>query len=241
MLGRVERHCGPRPDYGGHHSMELSQVKAVIFDFDGTLADTRIDFGEMRRRIYALIQGWNLWEEGMGENRYVLEVIDAARARLDGDARAAARFAAEAAQVLVDVEMETVADANPYAGVPEALARLHRHGYRLGIITRNCRACVEHFLARHPLPHEVLLTRDDIAEVKPDPRHLLAALDRLGVGPTEAVMVGDHRSDIECALAAGSIGVGVHHTGTTAEQFAELGALASYPDVASFVATLLEG
>jgi len=125
--------------------------------------------------------------------------------------------------------------------VPEALERLRACGYRLGIITRNCRACLEHFLARHPLPHEVLLTRDDLVEVKPDPRHLLAALEQLQVAPAEAVMVGDHRSDIECALAAGSPGVGVYHTGATAEQFAELGAVASYPDVTGFVAALLEG
>lgn len=220
--------------------MHIPELRAVIFDFDGTLADTRIDFGEMRRRVYALIQQWGLWTDGMGENRYVLEVIDEARARLDGDLEAAARFAAEAAQALVDVEMETVAEAGPYAGVADALERLQSHGYRLGIITRNCRRCLEHFLARHPLPHEVLLTRDDVVEVKPDPRHLLAALEYLGLAPAEALMVGDHRSDIECALAAGSRGVGVLHTGTTAEQFAELGALASYPDVAGFVAALLE-
>jgi phosphoglycolate phosphatase-like HAD superfamily hydrolase len=54
------------------------------------------------------------------------------------------------------------------------------------------------------------------------------------------VLVGDQRSDIECALAAGSPGVGVQHTGTTAAQFAALGAIASYPDVAGFVAALLE-
>lgn len=213
-------------------------LQAVVFDFDGTLAETNIDFGEMRRRIYALVQQWGLWEEGMGDNRYVLEVIAAAKSRLNGDAQARERFAAEAAQTLVDVEMATVATAAPYAGVPAALDRLHRLGYRLGIITRNCRECLEHFLARHPLPHEVLLTRDDIVEVKPDPRHLLAALAHLGVTPEAAVMVGDHRSDIECALAAGSRGVGVHHTGTTAEQFAALGVIASYPDVPAFVAAL---
>jgi phosphoglycolate phosphatase len=217
-----------------------SGVRAIIFDFDGTLAETNIDFGKMRQRTYALIQRWGLWDEGMGDNRYVLEVIAAARAKLDGDQPPAAEFQRQADQVLLDVEMETVATSAPYPGVPEALAELGAMGYRLGIITRNCRDCLEHFLARHPLPNEVLLTRDDIVEVKPDPRHLLAALARLAVEPPETVMVGDHRSDIECALAAGSRGVGVYLTGATAEHFAALGAVASYPDVPAFVADLRE-
>jgi len=218
--------------------MNRDQIRAVVFDFDGTLAETNIDFGEMRRRIYDLVRAWGLWEEDMGENRYVLEVIEAAAAKLeDGGQRD--EFEQQAAQALVDVEMETCASAAPYAGVPEALQRLHDAGLKVGIVTRNCRECVDQLLARHPLAHDVRLTRDDVEIVKPHPAHLLAALDALGVKPEETLMVGDHRSDIECALAAGCGGVGVYHTGGTAEHFAELGALASYPDVATFVADLL--
>jgi len=213
-------------------------IRAVVFDFDGTLAETNIDFGEMRRRIYDLVRQWGLWEEGMGENRYVLEVIESAATKLDDTARRD-QFNAQAAQVLVDVEMETCALAAPYPGVPEALQRLHDAGLKIGIVTRNCRACVEQLLSRHPLPHDVRLTRDDVDIVKPHPAHLLAALAQLGVAPEQAVMVGDHRSDIECALAAGSRGVGVYTTGATAEHFADLGAEASYADVPAFVEDLL--
>jgi len=215
-----------------------SRLKAIIFDFDGTLAETNIDFGKMRARIYALVQQWGLWEDDTGENRYVLEVIEAAEAKLASE-QERAEFARQAAQALVEVEMETCGGAAPYAGVAEALGRLRQAGLKIGIVTRNCRECVEQLLARHPLPHDVLLTRDDVTLVKPDPAHLRAALDRLGVSPQEALMVGDHRSDIECAVAAGCGGVGVHLTGSTAEHFAELGALASYPDVPAFVGDLL--
>jgi len=213
-------------------------IEAIVFDFDGTLAETNIDFGEMRRRIYDLIRRWGLWDEDLGENRYVLEVIEAAAAKLD-DAPQRADFARQAAQALVDVEMETCALAAPYAGVPEALQRLRDAGLKIGIVTRNCRECVDQLLKRHPLPHDVRLTRDDVELVKPDPAHLLAALAQLGVAPEHALMVGDHRSDIECAIAAGSRGVGVHLTGATAEHFAELGAEASYADVPAFVEDLL--
>jgi phosphoglycolate phosphatase len=142
--------------------------------------------------------------------------------------------------VLIEVEMETVADALPYPGVSEALQQLAAAGYRIGIVTRNCQECVQHFLVRYPLRNDVCLTRDDVALVKPDPSHLLAALAQLRVGPEAAVMVGDHRSDIECALGAGCRSVGVLLTGTTGEQFGELGADAVFPDVPAFVAALCD-
>jgi phosphoglycolate phosphatase len=209
-------------------------IEAVVFDFDGTLAETNIDFAKMRSCIYALVQQWGLWEEQMGDNRYVLEVIDAAEAKLE-DREQARQFEREAEQVLIDVEMETCAAAVPYPGVEEALATLRTLGLRLGIVTRNCRACVDQFLARHPFPCEVVLTRDDVELVKPNPAHLLAALRILDLPPQAVLMVGDHRSDIECAIAAGCRSAGVYLTGTTAEAFAELGADASYPDVPALV------
>lgn len=218
----------------------LSGLKAVIFDFDGTLAETNIDFAKMRESIYALVRERGLWEDGMGDDRYVLEVIEAAQAKLEDPAHAS-EFGREAERVLVEVEMETVGYAAPYAGVPEALERLLDCGYRIGIVTRNARACVDHFLARHPLPHEVCLTREEVALVKPDPHHLLAALAKMNLPPGEVVMVGDHRSDIECGLAAGAHTVGVWLTGTTLEQFEALGADASYEDVPAFVRDLCDG
>jgi phosphoglycolate phosphatase-like HAD superfamily hydrolase len=51
-------------------------------------------------------------------------------------------------------------------------------------------------LAATPLTHHVLLTRDDTPFVKPDPRHLLAALAALGVAPEQAAMCGDHPLDV---------------------------------------------
>lgn len=217
-------------------SLPRNNIRAIIFDFDGTLAETNIDFAKMRQRIYDLVKQWGLWEEDMGEGRYVLEVIEAARDKLPPER--AEQFAREAERVLVEVEMETVGNAEPYTGVPEALERLIECGYEIGIITRNARACVDHFLARHPLPHAVCLTREEVELVKPDPHHLLVALSQMGLQPEEVIMVGDHRSDIECAVAAGAHAVGIYLTGTNAEQFAQLGAAASYEDVPSFVKDL---
>ena len=154
----------------------VGSLRAIVFDFDGTLAHTRIDFALMRRRIEEHIRGWGLWDPSLAQAGYVLELVDAAARRLDGFAERRAAYLAEAAAILEDIEMQGCVEAEPFPGVQEAMMQLADCGYPLGIITRNCRRAVEAVLRRHPLPHQVLLTRDDVAKVKPDPFHLLRAL-----------------------------------------------------------------
>jgi phosphoglycolate phosphatase len=92
----------------------------------------------------------------------------------------------------------------------------------VGIVTRNCRLAVEQILARTPLWHDVLLTRDDVPHVKPDPRHLQTALDRLGVAGVQAVMCGDHPMDVLAGKRVGARTVGVLQAGVDASYFAEV-------------------
>ena len=52
--------------------------------------------------------------------------------------------------------------------------------------------------------YDVLLTRDDVEKVKPDPQHLLDALSMLDSEPEKALMVGDHMMDILAGKRAGT-------------------------------------
>lgn len=205
------------------HPEALRNIRAVVFDFDGTLAETRIDFALMRTRTREHIQAWGLWQPGMEDGRYVLEIIDLAAEGLE-DALRREQYLAEASQVIEDVEMITCAGAEPFPGVPETMQCLGREGYGIGIITRNCRRGVEAVLGRHHLPHRVLLTRNDVERVKPDPAHLLAALDALEVPADRALMVGDHITDVECGRAAGAFTCGVLTDKTTREELLAAGA-----------------
>lgn len=197
-------------------------IRAVIFDFDGTLAETDIDFGLMRRRVLEVADRWGLVDH-LDEKRYILEIVEDAIAMLseDGDRD---RFREEAAVAMRDVELIFTSVAAPFPGVPETLNRLRECGHRVGIITRNCRAGVQSVFSRHPMHHEVLLTRDDVERVKPDPAHLHEALESLEVAPETALMVGDHITDIEVGHAAGTWTAGVLTAKTTPDQFEDVGA-----------------
>ncbi len=216
----------------------LSNLRAVVFDFDGTLAETKIDFALMRRRTVEHITAWGLWETGLDEGRYVLEMIDHSARQLAADPPRQGRYRVEAAQILEDVEMLTCARAQPFPGTAEALQCLADHHLAVGIITRNCRRAVRAVLDRHHLHHDALLTREDVARVKPDAAHLLAALDLLAVTPPETLMVGDHPTDIQCGRAAGALTCGVLTDRTTREQHEQAGADLVVDSVAALAAVL---
>ncbi len=213
-------------------------IRAVIFDFDGTLAETNIDFALMRERVLEVAERWGL-RERLNPRRYILEIVDDAASLLSGED--AARFRAEAAEAMMEVELISTSVAAPFPGVPETLARLRACGRRVGIITRNCRAGVASVIERHPLDHEVLLTRDDVECVKPHPGHLHLALEALDVAPGEALMVGDHVTDIETGKAAGTFTAGVLTANTTREQFEEVGADLILESVAELADLLCPG
>src|SRR5208282_1527700 len=83
------------------------------------------------------------------------------------------------------------------------------------------RTAVRMLLKRIPLPHDVLLTRDDVPRTKPDPAHLLAALEQLGVAREEAIMVGDHHMDIVAGRAAGMRSMAMAHGRLDERSFAD--------------------
>jgi len=203
------------------HARLLPAIRAVVFDFDGTLAATDIDFAGIRARLREYFVAHDCWDESLFQ-RYILEMIDSVCARLGGERAAVVRRGA--LQIVHDGEVEACQGAAPYPGVAEALRELERRGYRLGIFTRNSRECCHLVLCRHPLPHTALLARDDVPNVKPHPDHLLQTLERLDVRPEWALVVGDHHTDVETAVACGAHAVGVLTTTGTREKFAECGA-----------------
>jgi phosphoglycolate phosphatase len=188
----------------------MDDLEAVLFDFDGTLVDLNIDFDRMRRDVEALLPHHGLTLEG-NEHLYTLELIQASIRTLmaQQDEAVAEAFREAAQEAIVAVELDAAARAEIHAGVPELLRGLQQRGFKVGIVTRNCRAAVERILGQNTLPHDVLVTRDDVDQVKPHPEHLTTALRRLEVTAERALMVGDHPMDIKAGRVIGTRTVAV--------------------------------
>jgi len=122
-------------------------------------------------------------------------------------------------------EADPVGHTTAFAGVPEVVGRFDKLGLKQGVCTnkfeRPSRMILEHLKLMPPIA--ALAGADTFPVRKPDPRHILMLVERMGRTPEKAVMVGDSIHDVEAAHAAGLPAVLVSW-GYTARPASELGA-----------------
>ena len=199
-------------------------IKAMLFDFDGTLAPN-LDLPEMRRQVIELTVEQGI-PEAVYKDHYIVEVIDAAHAWLCGQhrQRQADHYFEAAHQLILDIELGEAEHTDPFDAVPNYLAELKRFGVATGVVTRNCREAVYRVFPDIDVHIQSVCARDDVEFIKPDPRHLTHCLDALGCKAHEAVMVGDGRLDMTVGKSLDMYCVGVCSGSSDADALKEAGA-----------------
>lgn len=177
---------------------------AVLFDLDGTLVDSVPDLAAAANRLLAELGRAPLGAAaisrmvGDGVAKLVERVLAVRQADDVALPAAVARFTA-----LYEADATTLT--RPYPEVARVLAELAGAGVELAVCTnkveRATRAVLEGLDLARFFP--VVLGGDSLPTRKPDPALLTAALERLGVAPGAAAMVGDHRNDVLAAEGAG--------------------------------------
>ena len=174
-------------------------IKALVFDFDGTLSRPTLDFTVMRRRaLEAMARHIAVPDR---PELPVMELLD-----LIGDADEVARNARDAALNAVrEVEIEAAEVSGLFPFVRPMLAALREKNLEFAIITRNCPEAVRIVFPDVDEHCRCLLTRDDVPQVKPDPDHLLRAVAHLNLPPAAVLTVGDHPMDVLVGKRAGTL------------------------------------
>ncbi len=200
--------------------------RAVCFDMDGTLLDTKVDYSRMSELIVRGLRRYGVPEELLEPQKGYKFNADRAFGWMYANASAETiQDAADSmAKVARDLEMERVDEARPFPGVPGMLRKLKEKGYRVGVLTRGCREYAETALRISGVLDllDGLVARDDYpeAEAKPNAIAMVHMAEAIGVSPEQITYVGDHRMDWICARDASAKFVAVTSGTFTIENWA---------------------
>lgn len=186
---------------------DLSSVRAVLLDLDGTLLDTAPEIAAAAAGMLAElgldpVPAPTVREFiGKGIPSLVRRTMESSLGRAPDERRIGSGIES----FFYHYEKWNGRLATAYPGVREGLTTLHADGFAL--------ACVTNKTARFTVPllkatgleafFTAIVSGDTAARKKPAPDPLLAACSRLGVTPSQAIMVGDSTNDALAARAAG--------------------------------------
>ena len=185
----------------------VGEVKAVLFDLDGTLIDSAPDLGaaadKMRtdRGLPSLPDAAYRPMAGAGA-RGMLSVAFGMTPDSPG-------FEAMREEFFVNYERCMTERTYVFEGVEDMLSQLETRGVLWGVVTNKSKRFTEPLAAQMPLftNASVVISGDTTPHAKPHPEPLLEAARRLRLDPSQCVYVGDDERDILAARAAGMYSV----------------------------------
>ena len=220
------------------HPVSGKQVRAVLFDLDGTLVDSAPDIAFAVNGIMAEQDGLaphsvatvrTLIGEGIHrlvEKAYALHQRSLSLADLNG------RTAAFATLYEANIANLT----RPYPGVLAGLDMLRARGIKTAVVSNKAHHLTEHLLLTLNISDrvDVVLGAQDKLPKKPAPDMLYSAMRELGVSTDETIFVGDSIADVRAAAAA-ELPCLLIDGGYTIEPADQLGAWKTVVDFHAFV------
>lgn len=185
-------------------------MRAVIFDLDGTLADTSGDLLNAANAVLAPegLPLLNLESDkpfaGRGGREMIRRSLALAGRGPDGADEIA--LTDRLYPLLLEAYGGALADETRlYDGVERCLDALEAQGWRIGVCTNKPERLALGVLAALGIRNRfrAILGADTLSVRKPDPLHLTETARRIGADPARAVMIGDTLTDLTTARRAG--------------------------------------
>lgn len=194
----------------------------VLFDFDGTLADSTPAILESYRHAFTEVLGYE-YPVTQAEIDEMLSIRFLELCALKGGDRADELVTRFRERYLGELE-------NPpavYDGVHEMFEGLAARGITVGVVTNKTRVGAEHEIRRCGLgdvPFVCVVTADEATEGKPHPMPVLLGLEGAACAAEATYYVGDGGHDMEAARGAGVLGIGAAYGDWGAERLRAAGA-----------------
>ncbi len=172
-----------------------NKPKGFIFDLDGTLVTSDLDFVKMRDAV------------GCPEGQDILTFVDQIA---DDNQRKLAHLS------IVQMELDDALTATWIRGAQAFVEQLARYDIPMAIVTRNCRVATSMKITNNQIPINTIITRED-APSKPNPTALTSIANEWAIAPQQIAYVGDYLYDIQAAnrarMQAWSFGYQVQESG----------------------------
>ena len=183
--------------------MAARTTQAVLFDLDGTLADTAPDLAyalncmRVSRQLPLLPVATTRAYTSMGARGLLGVGLDVTPEHPD--------YAAMRDEFLAHYEANLCRETQLFPGMAELLNELERRGLKWGIVTNKAERYTHPLLKLLGVDHRAacVIGGDTTGKTKPDPAPLFAATNRMGIAPRHCIYVGDDRRDVQAGRAAG--------------------------------------
>jgi len=179
--------------------IDLSHIKAVLWDFDGTLLDSNDVIAESWRHTVMSFVGRDVSDEELRQT-FGEMLIDSMRWLVpEVDPVEAVDFYREYQRGIFLDRIRL------FDGTEEVLRVLNKAGYKNAIVTSRLERSTFRALEKFGLTDffDAILTASDTDKFKPDPTPIYMILDMIGCKPEESIFIGDTSNDIEAGKNAG--------------------------------------
>lgn len=178
-------------------------IKAILFDVDGVLVDSRETVFKFRKKLFEKAGHEDINEKHLTEGLHLplKAVVDnALKSKGVKDQNEIERVY----NLSFDPDIRKGQDFKFPKELEPILKNLHNN-FKLGIITSRIRLGLDEIFVVRPIEKyfDVIITLDDVANYKPHPEPLEKAIEQLGLEPSEAIYIGDSDTDIMAAHAIG--------------------------------------
>jgi pyrophosphatase PpaX len=179
--------------------IDLSRVKAILWDLDGTLLDSNDVIAESWRYTVMHYAGRDVSDEEI-RRTYGEMLIDSMFWMLpEADPYEALDFYRKYQRTIFLDRIKL------FNGAEEVLRLLNKAGYKNAIVTSRLKTSTYRAMDKYGLAElfDAILTADDTDKFKPDPEPIYMILDMIGCKIDESIFIGDTTQDMEAGKNAG--------------------------------------
>ncbi len=182
-------------------------IKAVIFDLDGTLANTLLDLSESANR--ALVKYGFKPHPADAYKLFVGNGIKKMLERASGCKADEETFSAVEKTFFEHYNVHYCDKTAVYDGVPELIAEIKKMGLKMAVVTnKEDSVAKEVVLKLYGDIFDVVCGNREGLPAKPDPTATLLVMKQLGVSPEECIFLGDSGVDVQTGVRSGAVAVG---------------------------------